>query len=262
MLASDQPTAALTAITVSPTITTVDVGQSRTLTATGRYADGSTRDVSQQVEWTTSDPRIARVEPDGQATAVAAGTGEVTASLDDRQGSALLTVPRLTALAVSSTTATVAVGQSRTFSARGRYDDGTTRDVSRLVEWVSSEPQVATVDPDGRATALAAGAGEITARLDDQQDSVLLTVPRLTALAVSPTTATVAVRQSRTFTATGRYDDGSTRDVSELVEWVSSDPRVATVDPDGRATALAAGAGEITARLDDEQDSALLTVGR
>ena len=130
------------------------------------------------------------------------------------------------------------------------------------IEWVSSEPQVATVDPDGRATALAAGAGEITARLDDHQDSVLLTVPRLTALAVSPTTATVAVGQSRTFTATGRYDDGSTRDVSELVERVSSDPRVAAVDPDGRAAALAAGAGEITARLDDEQDSALLTVGR
>jgi hypothetical protein len=85
------------------------------------------------------------------------------------------------------------------------------------------------------------------------------TVP-VTAIAVSPNTAEIAVAETTEFTATGIYEDGSRHDISALVEWVSSDPRVASVDIHGLATALTTGAGEITASLGNQQDSALLTV--
>jgi hypothetical protein len=73
----------------------------------------------------------------------------------------------------------------------------------------------------------------------------------LDSIQVSPATQALTVGQTAQFTATGTYGNAkhpSTQNVTTLVNWTSSTPAVATIDPaTGIATALSAGTTTITA---------------
>jgi len=84
--------------------------------------------------------------------------------------------------------------------------------------------------------------------------------PTLKSITVTPETATIAVGESQQFTVIGIYDDGSERDLTEEVEWASSDESIATIDERGVATGVAGGEVTITATLDDLVGEASLTV--
>jgi lysophospholipase L1-like esterase len=53
--------------------------------------------------------------------------------------------------------------------------------------------------------------------------------PSLNQVSVQPNNSSVLLGQSQQFIATGRYSDGSTQNLTELVTWNSSSPAVATV---------------------------------
>jgi hypothetical protein len=55
------------------------------------------------------------------------------------------------------------VGSTQQFSAAGNYSDGTHKDLTQTVTWASSDQNMATVDPKGLMTAVAAGSPTITA---------------------------------------------------------------------------------------------------
>ena len=69
----------------------------------------------------------------------------------------------------------------------------------------------------------------------------------LVSLAVTPSTATVAVGGTQQFTATGTFSDGSTKDLTTQSSWrESSDGEIANIDEEtGRATGVAVG-GPVT----------------
>ena len=71
--------AQLTGLTLAPSSLTLAPGQSLKLTATGTYSDGSTKDLSTSVSWTSSQPSKVTVDSTGLATGVKAGTCTVTA---------------------------------------------------------------------------------------------------------------------------------------------------------------------------------------
>jgi 6-phosphogluconolactonase (cycloisomerase 2 family) len=82
----------------------------------------------------------------------------------------------------------------------------------------------------------------------------------LTALAVSPSSSTVAKGLTQQFSATGTFSDGTTRDISTAVQWASSDQTIATVDASGFARSLSIGSATIEARSGSVSASAVLTV--
>jgi len=53
--------------------------------------------------------------------------------------------------------------------------------------------------------------------------------PTLTSLAVAPTTVSLIEGNTQQISATGTYDDGSTKDLTGSADWSSSDTSVATV---------------------------------
>jgi hypothetical protein len=63
--------------------------------------------------------------------------------------------------------------------------------------------------------------------------------PTLTSLAVSPTSASIVESQTQQLTATGTYDDGSTKDLTGTAGWTTSDSTVAAVSKGGLVTAAA-----------------------
>ncbi len=73
-------------------------------------------------------------------------------------------------------------------------------------------------------------------------------VKGLTAIAVTPATATLPLGLSQRFVATGTFADGSTHDVSDAVTWASSAPAVADIGAaSGLADALTLGATTVSA---------------
>ena len=89
-----------------------------------------------------------------------------------------------------------------------------------------------------------------------------LSGPTLKSIAVTPSTANIAVNGTQQFTATGTFSDNSTKDVTTQSVWKSSNTEVATV---GAGTGLATGVGvggpvTITATDAGISGTAMLTV--
>lgn len=100
-------TATLTSLAITPANPSVTVGGSQALVATGTYSDATTRDLTTQVTWASSNPGVASVNNAGVATALAAGTSTLSATLGAVAGSTVLTVQPAT---LSITTASLAGG--------------------------------------------------------------------------------------------------------------------------------------------------------
>jgi hypothetical protein len=73
--------------------------------------------------------------------------------------------------------------------------------------------------------------------------------PVLQSIAITPTFTAAAVGQTRQFTATGTYSDGSTQNVTATASWSSSVAEVASINAQGIATGVAVGATTIAATL-------------
>jgi Bacterial Ig-like domain (group 2) len=71
--------------------------------------------------------------------------------------------------------------------------------------------------------------------------------PTLASIAISPSTASLSVGQTKQFTATGTDSDGTGKDVTTSVTWSSSNANVVTISASGLATATGAGSATITA---------------
>jgi len=78
-------------VTVTPASFSLPVGGSQPVTATARDAAG-TPITGRPVAWTSSTPAVASVSTSGVVTALAVGTATITASIEGRTGTSLLTV--------------------------------------------------------------------------------------------------------------------------------------------------------------------------
>ncbi|MBK7249343.1 MAG: Ig-like domain-containing protein [Gammaproteobacteria bacterium] len=71
--------------------------------------------------------------------------------------------------------------------------------------------------------------------------------PSLTTISVTPAAPSVALGGTQQFTATGRYSDGSTQNLTTTATWSSSDRSVATIASGGLATSVGTGTTTISA---------------
>ncbi len=159
----------------------------------------------------------------------------------------------ITAVSVTPGTATIAAGTTEQFVATAKYSDGSTANVSSTATWSDASQSVATVNSTGLAKGMSAGSTTVMATFSGMSGSAALTVspiaPTVTAIAVSPATASIFSGDTQQFSATATYSDGSTANVSTTAAWASSVPTVATVSSTGLATGVAAGTSAITAAL-------------
>ena len=82
----------LTSIAVTPANPSILTGASQQFTATGTYLDGSVRDITSQVTWTSSNTAVATINAGGLATGVSDGTTIISALLAGVMGSTVLSV--------------------------------------------------------------------------------------------------------------------------------------------------------------------------
>ncbi len=258
--------ASLTALSVTPSAVSIAVAATVSLHVAGTYSDGSTKDLTPSVTWSSSDPNAASVSASGVATGVATGVVTVTARSGSLAGSATVTVnsagTNLTSIVLSPTNPSIPINTTQQLTATGTYGDGSSRDLTAVVTWSSSTIANATVDVTGLVKGIAAGSATITATLGSvsQSSSVTITAPSITSISVTPEDVTLAIGIGQQFTASAIYSDGSIQDLVSGVTWASSTTSVATIDNNGLASILAAGTTTITATVGSFTDSTTITV--
>ncbi len=171
------PAVTLSSITVAPTGTggaTVVAGLTLQFSATGAYSDGTQKDLTSTVTWTSSDPTKAMINSaTGLVTGLVAGPSTITATFTSatagsKDGNVVLTVapPNLLSVVISPNNPSVPVGKDLQFYAIGSYTDGKPRDLTTSVVWSSDTKATATIDSaTGAAKALVLGSTHISATM-------------------------------------------------------------------------------------------------
>ncbi len=253
-------------ITVTPFIASIAAGTTQQFQATAIYSDNTTQNVTNQATWTSTNTAVAPISTAGptrgQARGLTAGTTTITATWQGLSDSTTLTVTAAVpvSISVAPSAITVAVGTVVPFTATLIYSDGTSRNVTPMATWTSSDNTVAQVTTGGgggggrgNATALSNGTTTISATFSGIVGTASLTVTSATLarIQITPFSPTLPVGFITPFTATGIYSDNSTRDLTQLATWVSTSAAVAGVSDAaatrGQVTPLTAGATTITA---------------
>ncbi|MGI6711101.1 MAG: Ig-like domain-containing protein [Bacilli bacterium] len=228
-----------TGITISGA-STVSYGQNIILTATA-IPTGATNIVT----WTSSDSTVVTIDVNGRVTGMKVGTATITATSivsASIKATHQVTVTDQMSITLNPTSLNLVAGSNQTLTATVVAASLTDKSVS----WSSSNTSVATVDSNGKVTAVAAGSANIIAKLNannsiQAQASVTVTAPSLPTISLSNNTLSLVVGDTKTLTATV----GNTSNTS--VTWSSSATSIATVDSNGKVTAVKAGTATITA---------------
>jgi hypothetical protein len=166
----------LVSISVTPSNPSIPSGTTQQFTATGKYPDGSTQDLTTLAAWSSSSN--ATVDNRGLATGVGIGQATIQASYGPIQGTATLTVtaPVLVSIAVTPADPSVAAGTREQFAATGTYTDGSILNLTGTATWNSSTQGVATISASGFASGVSVGQTSIQATVGLISNSTTLTV--------------------------------------------------------------------------------------
>lgn len=183
----------LLAITVSAASTSVPVGESLQLNATGTYSDGSTQDLTGTSAWRSSSSTVLNLHGPGLVSGLAVGAATVTASSGSISGMANLSVsaPALSSLALTPAAPTVPLGTSLQLAVTGTFSDGSTQDVTSQVVWSIDNSAIASISSGGAVTGLQVGTANIEASLNGVQTGGLLTVQPVFAVGYYDATSSV-----------------------------------------------------------------------
>jgi uncharacterized protein YjdB len=255
--------ATIVSITVMPPSQTIAVGTTLDFGATGRFSDGTFQNITDDVAFNSDNTAVATIDNNTDlAAGVSPGSANITATFNGVTGSTPLTVTSATISSISVTPATAELAPNSfvDLTATATLSDGTTQVITDNVTWSSSDPSVAAVDNTGSVGAVSAGNATISAQFGAVTGASTIQVnPQLTAINISPASASIVAQTGFAFTALGTFADGTTQDLTDFMLWTSSAPSVATVSA-GDANGLAPGNSTIVALLDGLVGTAQLTV--
>ncbi|SFK83335.1 PQQ-like domain-containing protein [Paenibacillus sp. 1_12] len=157
----------VSSVTLNQTSLNLTEGQSGSLTATITPSHAS----NAKVTWKSSNPNIASVDSMGKVSALISGTVTITASSGDGPfAQCKITVTERTdqtidvsGVVLNKTALFLQVGDSETLSAKVNPANASNQNVT----WMSSSPGVATVNLNGKITAISTGSTDVTVTTQD-----------------------------------------------------------------------------------------------
>ena len=213
--------------------------------------------------WASSDESVATVDETGMVVAVSAGEADITASVMDSEMSAVCRVTVKVAAKDITVPDNLDVklndGNETTVEATVSPADAT--DVK--VSYASTDEAVATVDKDGRVQVLQPGECDIVTTLTQEDKKVVEKKTHIKAyyevegITLDKTEGILTAGNTVALNATVLPEEIADE---TTVTWTSSDEKVATVDENGKVTAIAAGEATITANAGEKSATYKLTV--
>jgi len=256
--------AALTAIAVSTDSTMLAIGHQAQLKAQGTFTDGTSREITNTVTWSSSSPNVVAISPGGVAQAKGVGTANVIAALGPVSGAQAVTATAaaLNTITVSSSQSLLPVGTTAQLTATGTYSDGTAHDLTASVQWSSSSPNVVVISPGGVAQAKGVGTANVIAALGPVSGAQALTATAaaLNTITVSSSQSLLPVGRTTQLIATGTYSDGTVQNLTASVNWWSSSQQIVAVNATGVASAIAIGSARLVATSGSVSGSTMLAV--
>ena len=215
------------------------------------------------VAWTSSDESVATVDATGMVVAVSAGEADITASVTDSEMSAVCKVTVKVAAKDITVPDNLDVklndGNETTVEAKCEPKDAS----NISFNFASSDEEVATVDKDGKVKVLKAGECDITTTLMQDGEKVTEKTTHVKAfyevesITLDSSEGKLTVGNSHTIKATVAPEEVA---AETTIEWSSSNEKVATVDSNGKVTAVSSGNATITATAGEESANYEVTV--
>jgi hypothetical protein len=239
--------------------------QTRTLTVEARYPEGLEIPIHEGISWSSSNPDIkvngsgkVSVAPQVRESCQATVTATVSSLGKSASAQVELKLPplELQALYVSPSRPVLEPDQALPLMVEGRYGEGSSSFIQAVTSGLtfsSSNPEVLKVSSSG---VLRAGSLAGTARISVTHESgvrteetaeVKLPLPMLRAITVTLAPPSAAVGEGSKARATGFYDSGPSKDLTNSVVWSSSAAGVAVVSSNGAIESLAEGETAINA---------------
>lgn len=206
--------------------------------------------LNKSVTYKSSNEEIATVDANGVVTAVKGGECDIIVTTVERQLTALCHITVIEYLS------TITLDRTFTYINIGSYTDlvaTTTTDTAtnKTILWKTANSGIATVDDNGRVTAVAYGTTVITAEAADgggaRATCVVQVVEPVTSISVNPTELHLLAGDTYMLNTTVSPANATVK----LLSWSSSNETVATVDADGEITAVAGGKCRIIATSTD-----------
>lgn len=238
-------------IILTPTTVTIEVGGTVTIDAliNPAVARGT------RLIWTPEDPRIVYVK-DGVVEGLEAGTTNIRVETPEGSVAAICTVTvreagekKETKLTLVPSSCSIQIGEEMQLNA-------TVTPTGKTVTWISNNDRVVTVTPTGIIKGISEGEATIIASVNDGLGGKINATCKVTVSKLPVRVDDFYIKLARTeiyvgegFTIVATVIP-ATADIKEII-WVSSDPKIATVDSTGRVVGKSKGTVEIIARTQD-----------
>ena len=249
---------AVDVIVVAPEVATIEIDaptEMRAATETTLFAhalDRHGKPVDAVIRWSSRNPSIAAVTTGGTISAKRRGVAVVVAESGRtaRAVSITVTPPPVISVVIDGVPPAVVVGTTARLRSIVRTTRAGVGDPEQAVQWSSSDPSVATVASDGTVTARKPGRAAISATCDGVSAEAEVTVVTVRAHSVIVASPQLPLRVGGKAKLAATVYDGSGNVLDRPVTWRSADPRVISVDTDGRIVARGEGWAIVTARAD------------
>ena len=209
------------------------------------------------VTWSSSNDRVATVDANGKVKAVGNGEAKITAKAGDKTATCKVLVSTLASgVTLDKTELTLKIEDSPV-TLVAKVTPASTSD--KTVTWRSSNEKVATVDSNGKITPVGLGETKITAEANGYTATCTVKVIELVSsitLDKTELSLNASCLPTATLTATVKSDPSYVKGVS----WSSGDKKVATVDANGKVTAVGSGTTTITATAHNKSATCKVTV--
>ena len=231
----------LNSISITEQNIILNKGENETLTVTYN-PENTTEDKT--VTWESSNEDAVTVSEDGVITAVGAGNATITAKVGDKTATTQVEVKvPLENISLNETEKELNKGDNLQLTVTYNPEDTT---ADKTVTWTSTDDTVATVDENGKVTALKAGTTYIKAKVEDKEVSCKIdVVVQLTGINLYKDVAEIVKGQTEKLTVTLVPEDTT---YTGKIEWTSSDDTIATVDENGNVRGIKEGTVTITAK--------------
>lgn len=224
---------AVTGVKLNAASMTLREGEKGTLTATVEPANATNKNV----EWWTSDLDVVSVistsgGSNGYAEARKAGKATVTVKTEDGEFSASceITVEKkevpVTGISIEPSSLKLPAGDTYSLIPHVQPSDATNQNI----KWLSTNESVATVNAEGKVTAVAAGSAEIRAMLEGKFATCPVEVDDVK-MTMKKTSYMVILSLSKKINIESDIETNFTLDKSKITI-ISADPLIATVDQD------------------------------
>ncbi len=226
----------------------LNVGNTINLTADVQPNDADNKNIV----WQSNNPSIARVNDNGLVSALSCGNAIITAYCKENAS-----IKATCEIAVHQPLQSISLTPTNLRLKAGEMYEGfsisynpATAD-NKHVTWQSSNPSIATIDSNGKITAITGGEVKITVTSEENQaikaECIVSVIQPVTGISINKTAIELIEEEFEQLIATITPDNAS----DKKINWTSSDVSVAMVSPDGTVYAIKPGQATIMATTVD-----------